>query len=188
METRVQVQKGKPSLLKVLAGALVIVVVGAVFAYIVTIPPDEVTASKQYVEDHYDALAERAVEIVFRENSLKTELIAEVAESAAEQIVPYTCDKTGRCNISFTTARPFQIDIDAPAQIELEEVRGLFWQKGFKGVNGEFIKSELAINSTSLESIQETREEISGAVQEAKEELDRIEQAGNQMLDKVTGQ
>ncbi len=179
--------KKKQLLLKVVVPGVAILAVLAVLVYIITTPPNEITASKQYVEDHYDVLAERAVEIVFRENSLKTELIAEVAESVAEQVVPYDCDATGRCNISFTTTQPFKIDIDAPAQIELEPVRGPFGQKGFRGVNGEFIRNEMAINSASLESIQEVREEISEAAEEAKQEIEQLEDAGNQMLDKVIG-
>ena len=156
-------------LLEVVIPGAAIVAALVVLAYIATTPPDEATAAEQYVENHYDALAELAVQIVFRENSLKTELIAEVAEAVAEQVIPYQCDPTGRCNIAFSTSRPVNIKIDAPAQIELLPVNGPFGQKGFMGMEGEFIRDEMEINSPSLQSLQEAKEEISAAAEEAKD-------------------
>ena len=172
------------------AGTLTFLVVAGLFAvlYIITAPPDGRTASKQYVEDHYDALAETAVELVFRENSLKTELIAEVAESAAEQIVPYDCLESGRCALFFSTSRPFQIDIDAPVQITLAPATGPFGQKGFEAIDGEFIRNEMAINTASLESLQQAKQEVQEAAQEAIQEIETLEEQGTQMLDKMLGQ
>ena len=70
-------------------------------------------AAEQYIEDHYDAIAEGVVEFVFQEHSLKTELVAEVGESIAEQVVPYSCvaapgwETVGAsCSLSFRTDQP----------------------------------------------------------------------------------
>ena len=169
-------------------GVILVSLAGLVLAYILTSPPDGRTASKQYIEDHYDALAERAVEFVFRENSLKTELIAEVTESAAEQIVPYECTQAGRCGLSFSFNRPFAISIDAPVDVELESVTGPFGQKGFAAVDAEFVPNEMVINSASLESLRDVREDVAEVADEARENVDKVEDAANQMLDKVLGQ
>ena len=180
-------KKSRKGFLSIAAGAVLVLVVALVLVYLLTAPPDGRTASKQYIEDHYDALAETAVEFVFRENSLKTELIAEVAESAAEQIVPYDCTQEGYCALAFSVTKPFAIDINAPLEVTLESVSGPFGQKGYAALDAEFVPSEMAINSASLESLRDIREEVAEAADEARESVDKAEDAANQMLDRVFG-
>ncbi len=175
-------------LLKFAAGAALLLVAVLGLAYFLTIPPDGRTASKQHIENHYDALAEEAVEFVFRENSLKTELIAEVAESAAEQIVPYDCTQAGYCVLAFSANAPFAIDITAPVEVTLQAVTGPFGQNGFEALDAEFVRGDMAINSASLESLRDVQEEVAEVANEARESVDKAEDAANQMLDKVLGQ
>ena len=56
----------KKTLIKATAITLAVLVAAFILIYIATTPPDGVTASKQYIEDHYDALAERGVENNFQ--------------------------------------------------------------------------------------------------------------------------
>ena len=181
-------RKSRKKFVNFALGAALLLAVGLALAYFLTIPPDGRTASKQYIEDHYDALAETAVEFVFRENSLKTELVAEVAESAAEQIVPYDCTQAGYCILAFSVNSPFAIEINAPVEVTLQPVTGPLGQKGFAASGAEFIRSEMSINSASLESLRDFHGEVAEAADEARENVDKAEDAANQMLDKVFGQ
>ena len=87
-----------------------------------------------------------------------------------------------------TTTSPFKIDIDAPVQITLAPSTGPFGQKGFKAIDGQFIRNEMAINSASLDSLRQAKEEIQEAAQEAAEEIQKLKKDANQMLDRVFGQ
>ena len=77
-------QTKKRVLTWVVRGCTVVATVVAtvvVLAFVLTVPPTPAEAAEQYIEDHYDLVAEAVVHAAFPENPLKAEIIAEVAES-----------------------------------------------------------------------------------------------------------
>ena len=126
--------------------------------YIVTTPLSPSLAAEQYIEDHYDAIAEGVVEFVFQEHSLKTELVAEVGESIAEQVVPYSCvaapgwETVGAsCSLSFRTDQPMTVEIGVPVVVQLRQASGLFGQRGAVAYDSSIVYDGLAVNIPFLE-------------------------------------
>ena len=110
-----------------IAGACVAVIAIVVLVYALTMPPSPEEAAESYIEDHYDAVAEAIVQAVFPDNPLTAEVIAEVAESIAERVIPYRCDENKdyratvgiRCDLSFSLDKPLELRIYAPFQVIL---------------------------------------------------------------------
>ena len=117
--------KSKIRLLAVITGACVAVIATAVLVYALTMPPSPEEAAESYIEDHYDAVAEAIVQTALPDNPLTQEVIAEVAESIAERVIPYRCDVSKdyratveiRCDLSFSLDRPLELRIYAPFQV-----------------------------------------------------------------------
>ena len=128
------------------------------------------------------------MEIVFQESSFKTELIAEVVEYAAEEIGPYECLESGRCDLAVRTTIPFLLSIDAPLQVTLQPITGPFGQKGFRAIDAQFIRDEMAISTVSLEELKQAQQDIEEAAREAMEDLQNLEQDANRMLEQILGQ
>ena len=142
-------------------------VLAVVFAllYIVTTPLSPSLAAEQYIEDHYDAIAEGVVEFVFQEHSLKTELVAEVGESIAEQVVPYSCvaapgwETVGAsCSLSFRTDQPMTVELGVPVVVQLRPVSGPFGQRGAVGYDSSIVYDSLAVNIPALEQLEKVGE------------------------------
>ena len=97
-------------------------------AYVLTTPATPAEAAEQYIEDHYDAVAEAVTHTAFPDNPLQAEILAEVAESIAEQVIPYSCRVTAstgtnvdtRCNLSFALNQPVEVRIEAPFRVRPE--------------------------------------------------------------------
>ena len=157
-----------------IGGAAVFCVLVIVFAllYVITTPLSPSLAAEQYIEDHYDAIAEDVVEFVFQEHSLKTELVAEVGESIAEQVVPYSCvaapgwETVGAsCSLSFRTDRPMTVELGVPVGVQLRPVTGPFGQRGAVGYDSSIVYDGLAVNIPALEQLEKVGE-VAGAVED----------------------
>ena len=150
-----------------IGGAAAFGVLAVVFAllYVITTPLPPALAAEQYIEDHYDAIAESVVEFVFQEHSLKTELVAEVGESIAEQVIPYSCAAApgwetvgASCSLSFRADRPMKVDIGMPVVVKLRPVTGLFSQRGAVAYDSSMIYDGLAVNIPALEQLEKVGE------------------------------
>ena len=157
-----------------IGGAAVFCVLVIVFAllYVITTPLSPSLAAEQYIEDHYDAIAEGVVEFVFQEHSLKTELVAEVGESIAEQVVPYSCvaapgwETVGAsCSLSFRTDQPMTVELGVPVVVKLRPVSGLFGQRGAVAYDSSIVYGGLAVNIPALEQLEKVGE-VAGAVED----------------------
>ena len=71
-------QTEKRVLTWVVGGCFVVAAVLAL-SFVLTAPPTPAEAAEQYIEDHYDAVAEAVVHSAFPDNPLRAEIIAEVA-------------------------------------------------------------------------------------------------------------
>ena len=148
-----------------LASAFGVLAVVVALLYVITTPLPPSLAAEQYIEDHYDAIAEGVVEFVFQEHSLKTELVAEVGESIAEQVVPYSCvaapgwETVGAsCSLSFRTDQPMTVEIGVPVVVKLRPVTGLFGQRGAVAYDSSIIYDGLAVNIPALEQLEKVGE------------------------------
>ena len=155
-----------------LASAFGVLAVVVALLYVITTPLPPSLAAEQYIEDHYDAIAEGVVEFVFQEHSLKTELVAEVGESIAEQVVPYSCvaapgwETVGAsCSLSFRTDQPMTVEIGVPVVVKLRPVTGLFGQQGAVAYDSSIVYDGLAVNIPFLEQLEKVGE-VAGAVED----------------------
>ena len=119
----------KKRVLAWVVGGCTVVAAVVGLAFILTTPRTPAEVAEQYIEDHYDAVAETVVHAAFLENPLKVEIIAGIA-SVAKQVIPYSCQvisETGtivdaRCNLSFSFNQPLEIRIDAPFRVSMSTV------------------------------------------------------------------
>ena len=169
--------------------AFVVLVVAVAVLYVVTTPLSPALAAEQYIEDHYDAIAEDVVEFVFQEHSLKTELVAEVGESIAEQVIPYSCDGApgwetdgASCSLSFRTEQPITVEIGVPVVVRLRPVTGLFGQQGAVGYDGSIYYDLLTVNIPAQEQLEKVGE-VAGAVKDAATEASEVEGISEDVAD-----
>ena len=151
--------------------------------YVMTTPPTPAEAAEQYIEDHYDAVAEAVTHAAFPDSPLKAEIIAEVAESIAEQVIPYSCQATSdtgtaveaRCNLSFSLDRPLELRVEAPFQVNMSTTnRDVFGRMTPVVQDSEPIISEMTVNGFNLEKFKE----VQAAAEKAKE---TISEAGSEI-------
>ena len=171
-----------------IAGACVAVIAIVVLVYALTMPPSPEEAAESYIEDHYDAVAEAVVQTAFPDNPLTAEVIAEVAESIAERVIPYRCNVNNdyettveaRCDLSFSLDRPLELRIYAPLQVIIATTDRDFLGRTTPEVqDANPIIDEMTVNGIS-------RDEFIGAenkVQEGKETLDNL---GSKILNPPT--
>ncbi len=171
-EEKVSRFSGKKLAIGSAAAAFGVLAVVVAMLYVVTTPLPPSLAAEQYIEDHYDAIAEGVVEFVFQEHSLKTELVAEVGESIAEQVVPYSCvaapgwETVGAsCSLSFRTDQPMTVEIGVPVVVKLRPVTGLFGQQGAVAYDSSIVYDGLAVNIPALEQLEKVGE-VAGAVED----------------------
>ena len=148
-----------------LAAAFGVLVGVVALLYVITTPLSPVLAAEEYIEGHYDAVAEDVVEFVFQEHSLKTELLAEVGESIAEQVVPYSCvaalgwEMNGAsCALTFRTDQPMTVELGVPVVVKLRPVSGLFGQQGAVAYDSSIVYDGLAVNIPALEQLEKVGE------------------------------
>ena len=169
----------KKRVLRWVVGGCAAIAAAMALAYVLTTPPTPAEAAEQYIEDHYDAVAEAVVHTAFPDNPLKAEIIAEVAESIAEQVIPYSCQATSgtgtavdaRCNLSFSLDRPLELRIDAPFRISMSTTnRDVFGRTTPVVRDSSPINSEMAVNGISLDKFNEAK----AKVEEVKETIDNV--------------
>ena len=145
-------------------GGCAALVAAIVAVYALTAPPTPVEAAEQYIEDNYDAVAESVVDTAFPDNSLTAEIIGEVAESIAEQVLPYRCDATSetgttveaRCDLFFSLDRPLELRIEAPFLVSVRTTdRDLFGRTNPVVQDSEPLTSEIAVNGVALDMFTE---------------------------------
>ena len=171
-----------------IAGACVAVIVIVVLVYTLTMPPSPEEAAESYIEDHYDAVAEAIVHAAFPDNSLTAEVIAEVAESIAERVIPYRCDENKdyratvgiRCDLSFSLDKPLELRIYAPFQVILATTDRDFLGRTTPVVqDANPITAEMAVNGISLD-------DFIGAENKAQEVKESLENLGSKILNPPT--
>ena len=180
--------KSKIRLLAVITGACVAVIATAVLVYTLTMPPSPEEAAESYIEDHYDAVAEAIVQTALPDNPLTQEVIAEVAESIAERVIPYRCDVSKdyratveiRCDLSFSLDRPLELRIYAPFQVTVTTTHRDFLGRRTPLVqDANPIIHEMAVNGVSLDELTKA----GNKVQEVKETLNNL---GSKILNPPT--
>ena len=162
-----------------IAGACVAVIAIVVLVYALTMPPNPEEAAELYIEDHYDAVAEAVVHTAFPDNPLTAEVIAEVAESIAEQVIPYRCKVNkdyetrveARCDLSFSLDRPLELRIYAPFQVIMTTTaRDFLGRTTLVVQDANPIIAEMAVNGISLEDFIGAENKV----QEIKKTLDNL--------------
>ena len=145
-----------------ITGACVAVIAIVVLVYALTMPPSPEEAAESYIEDHYDAVAEAIVQTAFPDNPLTPEVIAEVAESIAERVIPYRCDENKdyratvgiRCDLSFSLDKPLELRIYAPFQVILATTDRDFLGRTTPVVqDANPIIDEMSVNGISLDKL-----------------------------------
>ena len=170
--------------------------IAAIFtlAYMLTAPPTPAEAAEQYLEDHYDTVAEAVLHTAFPDNPLKAEFIAEVAESIAEQVIPYNCHLTSnreatvdaRCNLSFTLNQPLELQIHAPFRVSMSTTERDLFSRSIPVVQDSSpIISEMTVNGMNLRKFKEAEaaakkvkkalSETGSQIEEAKETFSETE-------------
>ena len=79
----------KRSLIALAALAVLAVLITVLFVLWPTPTPTDV--AEQYIENHYDAIAEDIAHLIMPDSPLKAEIAAEILESLAERAIPYSC-------------------------------------------------------------------------------------------------
>ena len=148
----------RPVLFWVAGGCAATAVIVAL-AYVLTTPPIP---------------AEAVAHAAFTDNPPRTENIVEVAESIAEQVIPYNCQATAdtgtavdaRCNLSFSLNHPLELRIEAPFRVNMSTTgRDIFGRTTLVIQESNPIISEMAVNGLSLDKLNET-EAKTGEVKE----------------------
>ena len=171
-----------------IAGACVAVIAIVVLVYALTMPPSPEEAAESYIEDHYDAVAEAIVHAAFPDNPLTAEVIAEVAESIAERVIPYRCNINNdyettveaRCDLSFSLDKPLELRIYAPFQVILATTdRDFLGRKTPVVQDANPIIGEMAVNGISLD-------DFIGAENKIEEVKESLENLGSKILNPPT--
>ena len=177
--------KPKKRVLPWLIGGCAAVAAIVALAYVLTTPHTPAEAAEQYIEDHYDKVAEAVTHTVFPDSPLKAEVIAEVAEAIAEQVIPYNCRETGntgntvdaRCNLSLSLNRPLEVRIEAPFRVSMSTTGQDIFGRTIPVVQDSTpVISEMTVNGLNLEKFKETQ----AAVENVKE---TISEAGSELKD-----
>ena len=159
-----------------------------VLVYALTMPPSPEEAAESYIEDHYDAVAEAIVHAAFPDNPLTAEVIAEVAESIAERVIPYRCNINNdyettveaRCDLSFSLDKPLELRIYAPFQVILATTDRDFLGRTTPVVqDANPIIGEMAVNGISLD-------DFIGAENKIDEVKESLENLGSKILNPPT--
>lgn len=189
-----QTKKGK--LPYYIAAAAIVVLIAVVATYLLP-PPTPEQAANQYIEDHYDAIAENIVKVAFQEHSLRTELIAEIAESIAEQVIPYSChlpqpedtaaEKDAvRCTLSFQMTDPIQVSLKATLNVAIEHTRDWRGRTTPLALSADLVPSELELDISSTTIPDKAIEAIEKAAEikdQSEEALQTADEAKNSIKD-----
>ena len=152
--------------------ALVILVIAtcSVALYLLTPGPTPSEASEQYIEDHYDAIAEKIAYAIMPESPIKAEITAEIAESVAEQWIPYDCsdvpDQTPdanpvlvTCQITTGISKPVKVDITAPFEMTVDtDTQSI--KSNPRVLSTRLLAQEITLNGLSLKEGKQILESI----------------------------
>ena len=105
--------------------SILAVAVLGIGAYVLLPPLTPAEAAEQYIENHYDSIAEKMAYTIMPDSTIKAEIAAEIVESFAEKLIPYKCWETSsaapetgnvlvKCEITAKTTKPVEIEIKAP--------------------------------------------------------------------------
>ncbi len=134
--------------------------------YMVFPTPTPAQAAEQYIEDHYDAIAEDITHAIMPDSPLKAEIAAEILESIAEQAIPYSCiNAAGQtedaapvyvdCTINARISKPVEISIVAPIDMTVDPDRESF--KPYPQVLSATVGSErITLNGLSVDEARRT--------------------------------
>lgn len=153
---------------RVVAGlAAVLVSVAAIsILYIVLPTPTPAEAAEQYIENHYDAIAEDITHAILPDSPLKAEIAAEILESIAEQVIPYSCtNDAGQpedadpvfvdCTVTAKTSKPVELAIVAPLDMTVDPDRESF--KSYPEILSATVDSErITLNGLSVDKARRT--------------------------------
>ena len=170
-------------------GACAAVIAIVVLVYALTMPPSPEEAAESYIEDHYDAVAEAVVHSALPDSPLNVEVIAEVAESISEQVIPYECEVSNdyettvdtRCDLSFALDWPLELRIYAPFRVTM-----IMTDRDFLGrptpvvQDANPIINEMAVNGISIDG-------LTGAESKAQEVKEALDNFGSNILNLPTG-
>ena len=127
---------------------------------------------------------------MFPDNALKAEIIAEVVESIAERVVPYSCrepetdgvtELDTRCSLSFSADEPINFDIVAPFAVSIDLTRSDLFGRTVPDVTGaELIATEIKVNSLGLENLQQ----VGDAIQKSDDVIDQAGDGIKKLLDR----
>ena len=134
--------------------------------YVAWPTPTPAEAAEQYIENHYDAIAEDITHAILPDSPLKAEIAAEILESIAEQAVPYSCrSEPGQsgsaypvlvdCTISAETPKPVPLQIVAPLAMKVDPDPDSF--KSYPQVlSAEVDSQSITLNGLSLDNAKRT--------------------------------
>ena len=146
------------------AGAAAVVLIAIL--YVISPTPTPAEAAEQYIENHYDAIAEDITHAILPDSPIKAEIAAEILESIAEHAVPYSCHIAPRqsgsaspvlvdCTISAETSKPVPLQIVAPLSMKVDPDRGSF--KSYPQVlSAEVNSQDITLNGLSLDKAKRT--------------------------------
>ena len=170
-------------------GACAAVIAIVVLVYALTMPPSPEEAAESYIEDHYDAVAEAVVHSALPDSPLNVKVIAEVAESISEQVIPYECEVSNdyettvdtRCDLSFALDWPLELRIYAPFRVTM-----IMTDRDFLGrptpvvQDANPIINEMAVNGISIDG-------LTGAESKAQEVMEALDNFGSNILNLPAG-
>ena len=136
-------------------------IIAIAILYVVWPTPTPAEAAEQYIENHYDAIAEDITHAILPDSPLKAEIAAEILESIAEQAIPYSClDMPGQpddadpilvgCTITAKTSKPVDLDIVAPLAMTVNPDRESF-KSNPKVLSAEITAQGIMLNGLSLD-------------------------------------
>lgn len=175
-------------------GAVIVVAVVVGF-YLVTAPDTPRQAATNYIEDHYDALAEEAAYAILPDSPLLAEVVAEVVESIAERVIPFRCrapeagdldEVEARCTLSFEADEPFAIAIVAPFLVSVDlSISDAFGRPIPEVTDADLIITEVEVNGFSLQKMLQAGDDILTQIGAAEDAIKGIRDAGDDVIKQV---
>ena len=149
-------------------------------AYVLLPPLTPAEAAEQYIENHYDSIAEKMAYTIMPDSTLKAEIAAEIVESFAEKLIPYNCWETSsaepetghvmvNCQITGTTTKPVEIEIKAPMIMRVNPD-----QEAFKP-NPTVLSADLDVERITLNGLSLIEAQRTLRILDPKNLLDKIQ-------------
>ena len=142
-------------------------------------------------------MAEVVTHTAFPDSPLKAEILAEVAESIAEQVIPYSCQAItetettvdARCDLSFSLDRPLELRIEAPFRVSMNTTnRDVFGRTTPMVEDSNPIISEMTVNGINLEKFKEAQaaaEKVKETISQAGSEIEEVKETISEVESEV---